>query len=143
MSALTRIDPLEQLLPEMFRRFAQPLRFGTLNAEPTGDIRLDVSETPADYTVRAEIPGAKKEDVRITVDGNFVNIAAEIHRDKEEKADGGRVLLKESYHGSVARGFSLAHEIDAGRVVARFEDGVLRLTLPKREGSASRTIAVQ
>lgn len=141
MSALTRIDPFEQMLPEMFRRLAQPLRMG-LAGEVAGDIRLDVSETPTDYAVRAEIPGAKKEDVRITVDGNFVNIAAEIRRDKEEKSE-GRVLLKESYHGSVSRGFSLAHEIDAAKVVAKFEDGVLKLTLPKREGSGSRTIAVQ
>lgn len=141
MSALTRIDPFEQMLPELFRRFAQPLRVG-LASEVAGDIRLDVSETATDYAVRAEIPGAKKEDVRITVDGNFVNIAAEVRRDKEEKSE-GRVLIKESYHGSISRGFSLAHEIDAAKVVAKFEDGVLKLTLPKREGSGSRTIAVQ
>lgn len=142
MSALTRIDPFEQMLPELFRRFAQPLRMAPLAAEVNGEIRLDVSETPADYAVRAEIPGARKEDVRITVDGNFVTIAAEVRSDKEEQSE-GRVLLKESYHGSVSRGFSLAHEIDVGRVVAKFEDGVLRLTLPKREGTGSRTIAVQ
>ncbi|HEX2009943.1 MAG TPA: Hsp20/alpha crystallin family protein [Roseateles sp.] len=142
MSALTRIDPFEQMLPELFRRFAQPLRMAPLAADVNGEIRLDVSETPADYAVRAEIPGARKEDVRITVDGNFVTIAAEVRSDKEEQSE-GRVLLKESYHGSVSRGFSLAHEIDVGRVVAKFEDGVLRLTLPKREGTGSRTIAVQ
>jgi len=142
MSALTRLDPFEQMLPEMFRRFAQPMRLAGMGTELAGDIRLDVSETPTDYAVRAEIPGAKKEDIRVTVDGNFVNIAAEIRRDKEEKSE-GRVLLKESYHGSVARGFSLAHEVDAGRVEAKFEDGVLKLTLPKRESTGSRTIAVK
>lgn len=142
MSALTRLDPFEQMLPEMFRRFAQPMRLAGMGTELAGDIRLDVSETPTDYAVRAEIPGAKKEDIRVTVDGNFVNIAAEIRRDKEEKSE-GRVLLKESYHGSVSRGFSLAHEVDAGRVEAKFEDGVLKLTLPKRESTGSRTIAVK
>jgi HSP20 family protein len=139
MNALTRIDPFEQLFPELFRRFARPLR---LADDAPGEVRLDVTETDKDYQVRAEIPGAKKEDIRVTVDGNFVSIAAEVRREKEEKS-GGRVLLKETYVGSVSRGFSLAHEIDAKAVVAKLEDGVLKLTLPKREGVGSRAIAIE
>jgi HSP20 family protein len=139
MSALTRIDPFEQLFPEMFRRFARPLR---LAEDTPGEISIDVTENDKDYQVRAEIPGAKKEDIRVTVDGNFVSISAEVKKEKEEKS-GGRVLLKETYFGSASRGFSLAHEIDAKGVVAKLEDGVLKLTLPKREGGGSRSIAVQ
>jgi len=139
MNALTRIDPFEQLFPELFRRIARPLR---LAEDAPGEVRLDVTETDKEYQVRAEIPGAKKEDIRVTVDGNFVSIAAEIKREKEEKS-GGRVLLKETCVGSVSRGFSLAHEIDAKAVVAKLEDGVLKLTLPKREGVGSRAIAIE
>lgn len=140
MSALTRVDAFDQLFPDMLRRLARPLR---LSEESAGDIRLDVTEHPTEYQVRAEIPGARKEDIRVTVDGNFVSITAEVRRENEEEKSEGRVLLKESYHGSISRGFSLAHEIQAGGVIAKFEDGVLKLTLPKREGTGSRSIAVQ
>jgi HSP20 family protein len=138
MNALTRIEAFDQLLPEMFRRMASPMRL----AEGTqGDIRLDVTEHASDYEVRAEIPGAKKEDIRVTVDGSFVSIAAEVKKESEEKS-GARVLLKETYIGRVSRGFSLAHEVDTKGVIAKFEDGVLKLSLPKREGSGSRSIKV-
>lgn len=139
MNALTRLERLDDFFPEMFRRLARPLSMGD---EGPGEIRLNVTENEAGYEVRAEMPGARKEDVRVTVDGNFVSISAEVHKNREEKSE-GRVLLKESYEGRVARGFSLAHEIDAKGVVAKLDNGVLLLTLPKREGVASRTIAVQ
>ena len=139
MSALTRYDPIERMFPEMLRRFAWPTRFVD---EAPAEIRLDVTENDKSYDVRAEIPGAKKEDIHIKVDGNFVSISAEIKKDKEEKS-GGRVVLKETYYGSAARGFSLAHEIDAKGVVAKLEDGMLKLTLPKREGGGSKIIEVQ
>jgi len=139
MSALTRMERFDDLFPELFRRLARPL---ALSEDTPGDIRIDITENDKDYQVRAEIPGVKKGDIRVTVDGNFVSIAAEVKKEKEEKS-GGRVLVKETYFGSASRGFSLAHEIDAKAVIAKFEDGVLKLTLPKREGAASRSIAIQ
>ena len=139
MSALTRFDPIDQMFPDFFRRFALPMR---LAEETPGEIRIDVTEKDKSYEVRAEIPGAKKEDIRVKVEGNFVSISAEVRKDKEEKS-AGRVVLKETYYGSASRGFSLAHEIDAKAVVAKLEDGVLKLTLPKREGSSSRIIEIQ
>ncbi|HSN33945.1 MAG TPA: Hsp20/alpha crystallin family protein [Ideonella sp.] len=138
MNALTRLDPIDNLFPELFRRWARPMRF----AEEAPEIKIDVTENEKDYSVRAEIPGAKKEDIRVSVDGNFVSIAAEVKKEKEEKS-GGRVLLKETYIGSSSRGFSLAHEIEPKGVVAKLEDGILKLTLPKREGTGSRTIEIK
>lgn len=139
MTALTRIDRMDDLFQEFFRRFARPV---ALTDAVPAEIRIDVTENDKDYQVRAEIPGAKKEDIRVIVDGNFVSISAEVRKEKEEKS-GGRVLLKETYYGSASRGFSLAHEIDDKAVVAKLEDGVLKLTLPKREGSGTRPIAIQ
>ena len=139
MSALTRFDPIDQMFPEFFRRFGLPMR---LADNAPAEIRIDVTEKDKTYEVRAEIPGAKKEDIRVQVDGNFVSISAEVKKDKEEKS-GGRVVLKETYYGSASRGFSLAHEIDGQGVVAKLEDGVLKLTLPKREGGNSKTIQIQ
>jgi len=139
MNALTRFDPIDQMFPEFFRRLGMPTRF---TESAPGEIRIDVTEKDKDYEVRAEIPGAKKEDIQVKVDGNFVSISAEVKKDKEEKS-GGRVVLKETCYGSVSRGFSLAHEIDTARVLAKLEDGVLKLTLPKQEASSSKTIQIR
>ena len=140
MSALTRYDPIDRLFPELFRRVGWPARFA--EEDSPGEIRIDVTEKDKDYEVRAEIPGAKKEDIRVKVDGNFVSISAEVKKDREEKS-AGRVVLRETYVGSASRGFSLAHEIDAKGVVAKLEDGVLKLTLPKREGGGAKAIEIQ
>ena len=139
MNALTRFDRFDDLFPEMFRRFARSAPLA--DVAPT-DIRIDVTENDKDYQVRAEIPGAKKEDIRVTVDGNFVSISTEVKKEKEEKS-GGRVLVRETCYGSASRGFSLAHEVDSKAVVAKLDDGILKLTLPKLEGAAARAITVQ
>jgi HSP20 family protein len=139
MTALTRMDRFDDLFPEFFRRFARPF---ALADDSPGEIKLDITENDKDYQVRAEIPGAKKEDIRVTVDGNFVSIVAESKKEKEEKS-GGRVLVKETYVGRTSRGFSLAHEIDDKAVNAKLEDGVLKLTLPKSQASGARPIAIE
>jgi HSP20 family protein len=140
MSALARLDRIENLFPEMMRRWSRPLQLLD-DASLPADIRLDISENDKAYLVSAEIPGAKKEDIRVSIDGNYVSISAEIKKEQEEKH--GRSLVKETYHGSVSRGFTLATDVDDKTAVAKLEDGVLRLTLPKREGSASRTLQIQ
>lgn len=139
MNALTRLDRLDDLFPELFRRFARPL---TLADDTPGEIRVDITENDKDYQVRAEIPGAKKEDIRVTVDRNFVSMAAEVKKEKEERND-GRLLLRETYYGKASRGFSLAHEIDDKAVVAKLDDGILKLTLPKRDGARARAVEIQ
>jgi len=138
MSALIPRDRFDELFSDFFRRAALPRLF---TDEAANEIRIDVTENDKDYQVRAAVPGVKKEDVRITVDGNFVTIATEVRKEKEEKSN-GRTLLKETYFGSASRGFSLAHEIDEKAVAAKLEDGVLKLTLPKRQGSGARTVTV-
>lgn len=141
MSALTRFERLDDLFPEMFRRLARPMQ---LSADLASDMRIDVSENDKEYLVTAEIPGAKKDDIRVVVDGNYVSISAEVKKDIEDKhAENGRVLLKETYRGSMQRGFTLASDIDDKNVTAKLEDGVLRLTLPKSAGTSSRLIAIQ
>ena len=141
MNALTRFERLDDLFPEMVRRFMRPTQ---MNFDAPGEIRVDVSETDKDYQVRAEIPGAKKEDIRISIDRNFVSISAEVKQEKEEKSGNGvHSLVKEMYYGRASRGFSLAQEVDEAASVAKYEDGVLKLTLPKRKDAASKTLAIQ
>jgi HSP20 family protein len=140
MNALTRLDRIDNLFPEMFRRWARPMQLLDDNTLPA-DIRVDISENDKEYLVSAEMPGAKKEDIRVSIDGNYVSISAEIKKEQEEKH--GRSLVRETYHGTVSRGFTLASDVDDKAAVAKLDDGVLRLTLPKREGSGSRTLKIQ
>ena len=138
MNALTRLERIDDMFPEFFRRFMQPM---TLNVEPLSEIRIDVDEREKEYLVRAEIPGARKDDIRVEIDGNRVSISAEVKKDYEEKKKGekeGRVLLRETYRGAVSRSFTLAHDIDETSTSAKLEDGVLKLTLPKRQGERHR-----
>ena len=140
MTTLARLDRIENLFPELMRRWARPLQMLD-DTDIPADLRVDVSENDHEYLVSAEIPGAKKEDIRVSIDGNYVSITAEIKKEQEEKP--GRSLVKETYHGSVSRGFTLASDVDEKSAVAKLEDGVLRLTLPKREGSTSRLLQIQ
>jgi HSP20 family protein len=140
MNALTRLDRIDNVFPELFRRLARPMQLIDDNTLPA-DIRVDISENDKEYLVSAEMPGAKKEDIKVSIDGNYVSISAEINKDREEKH--GRSLVRETYRGAVSRGFTLSSEVDDKSAVAKLEDGVLRLTLPKREGTGSRTVKIQ
>lgn len=110
--------------------------------EATPEIRIDLSENDKAYTVRAEIPGAKKEDVKVQVDGNRVSISAEVRRDSEEKK-GDKIICSECYRGSSFRSFTLDSDVDENRAEARYDNGVLELTLPKKSGGAGKQLQVK
>jgi HSP20 family protein len=142
MSALTRYEPFDDLFTDPFREFRRFLRtpdWPVAMRAPT-EMRLDVTENDKEYVVKAEIPGAKKEDVSVKIDGNTVSITAEVKEEKETK--GERVLTRERYYGSLARAFSLAHEINDKEAQAKFDNGVLSLTLPKRAQAKGTTLAI-
>ncbi|MDO9313557.1 MAG: Hsp20/alpha crystallin family protein [Burkholderiaceae bacterium] len=145
MNALTPFERLDDMFPEMFRRFMRPVKGSSLSTEALGEIRVDLSETDKSYEVSAELPGAKKEDIRVTIDGNYVSISAEVKRESEEekKKKGERTVVKELFYGSASRGFSLPHEVDEKASVAKFENGILKLSLPKKQEASSRTLNIQ
>ena len=136
MSQLTRLDPLDDLFRGFFVR---PVDMNT----PTtpSSIRMDVTEQANAFVVHAELPGVKKEDIHVHVEGNQVSITAEIKQEKEVK-DGERVLRAERYFGQVSRSFQLAQDIDDAQAAAKFTDGVLELTLPKKAASASKRLTI-
>ncbi len=142
MNALTRFERFDDMFPEMFRRWMKPM--SVTGFEAPGEIRIDVSENDKGYEIRAEVPGAKKDDIRVSVDGNYVSISAEVKREKEEKAGKGeRTLVKELYYGSSSRGFTLPFEVDEKQAIAKYEDGVLKLSLPKKQEATSRTLKIE
>jgi HSP20 family protein len=110
--------------------------------EALSEIRIDLSENDKNYSVRAEIPGARKEDIKVQVDGNRVSISAETKQDKEEKK-GDKVIASECYRGTSYRSFTLDSDVDESKADARYENGILELTLPKKEGSATRQLQIK
>ena len=140
MARLSLYDPFAEVFPELFRSVMQPVRAS--NGGDALEIKVDVKETDGEYTVQAEMPGVKKEDIQVQIDGNRVSIQAEVKRESEQK-EGERVLRSERYYGSVARSFMLANEVDEAKATARFDNGVLSLTLPKKAAPTSKRLTVE
>jgi HSP20 family protein len=138
MANVTRYDPFGDL-DDLFKGFMlRPVRM----EQQAPQIKMDVKEDDNAYMVHAEIPGVKKEDIKVDVNGNMVSISAEVKQEKEEKK-GERVIRSERYYGSVARSFTLAHDVDDSRAQAKYSDGVLELTLPKKSGGQASKIVVK
>lgn len=147
MANITRFDPFVsgmdlfgEPFEDMFRRMLKPARW-QVEGLPA-EIKIDVEEKDKVYTVKAEIPGVKKEDINVQIDGNVVSISAESKREQEVK-EKGKVIRSERYYGALSRSFSLAHEINEAEATASYTDGVLELTLPKKASSAAKKIAVK
>jgi HSP20 family protein len=143
-SNLTRFDPFgdfARLAPlrafdEMFRDMAPR---GMMQNEPM--IGLEVSETDQAYMVKAEIPGVKKEDIKVDVRGNRVSISAETRRESEQK-EGTRIIRSELYYGQQSRSFTLEQDVDDAKAEAKYTDGVLELTLPKRAAGGGSKLEI-
>jgi HSP20 family protein len=132
-----RSDPFDDLFRGFFVR---PVDFGGLSTEAP-QMRVDVKENPDNYEVHAELPGMKKEDIHVHIDGPVVSISAERKQEKEEK-EGERVLRSERYYGKVSRSFQLGQDIDEGKATAKFTDGVLSLTLPKKAEAQAKRLSI-
>ena len=144
MANVTRFDPFNDL-DELFKGFlVRPLAF-----EGRGDggvqlprAKVDVAEKNGAYVVSAELPGVKKEDIHVSIDGNEVTLEAEVKREKEASKD-ERVLHSERVYGKVMRSFTLPQEVDEAKAQAKFQDGVLELTLPKKAAAQRKQISIQ
>jgi HSP20 family protein len=140
MANLTRYDPFTEL-NDLFRGLMlRPVRMGG-DVEAAPQMKIEVKEDDEAYTVHAELPGVRKEDIKVTVDGSEVAISAEVRRETEKK-EGERVMHSERYYGKVYRSFTLDSAIDDRAAQARYSDGVLELTLPKKAGGGPSRLSV-
>ena len=143
MSNLRVLDPaFSDSFESALRRFLAPVGFEGAET-PALKMRIDVAEKDNAYEVKADIPGVRKEDISVRIDGNVVQIDAEVKREKETKGNGDKVLRSERYYGNVSRTFSLAEDVDDSKAEAKYADGVLTLALPKKASTASRKLTVQ
>jgi HSP20 family protein len=148
MANITRFDPFEELarfqplanIDDFFKGFRLRPWLSDMEVEPR--IKVDVSEADAAYDVKADIPGVKKEDIHVAIDGNQVSIEAEVKKEKEEKK-GEKVVRSERYYGKECRSFTLGSDIDAAKAEAKYHDGVLELKLPKKEKGSSKELKVE
>lgn len=147
MANITRFDPFNEItrfdpfmdMNDFFKGFGMRPLMREFEREPS--MKMDVSEAEGSYMVKAEIPGVNKDDIHISVEGNMVSISAEVKKEKEEKK-GENVIRSERYFGKVSRSFTLANEVDSDKVQAKYADGVLEVTIPKKSKGNKKLIAV-
>lgn len=133
------------LLDDFFRDMSPGFYVKPLHGEPLpdpGQIKIDVKENEKAYIVDAEVPGLSKEDIHVSLDGAMVMLQAEVKQhDAQTKDD--KVLRSERYFGAISRSFQLPQEIDASQAQAKYDKGVLTLTLPKKQGIGSRRLKIE
>jgi len=143
MSNITRFDPFNELVDDLFKGFlVRPVAYEGGRNDVLPRIKVDVAEKNGAYTVTAELPGVKKDDIQVTIDGAEVTLTAEVKREKEVTQD-ERVLHTERLFGKVTRSFTLPQEVDEAKAEAKFRDGVLELTLPKKAAAARKQVTIQ
>ncbi len=148
--SIVRWDPfadVDRLFSRTMPRFG---RWPRLSAEGDGgglafewSPSADISETDKEYVIRAELPGLKKEEVKVTLSGGTITIAGERKQEKEEKKE--KFHRVERYYGSFSRTFSLPENIKADAVRCESKDGVLTVHIPKTktEQKKPKQIAIQ
>ena len=139
MANITRYNPFEDFFNDFGKGFfVRPL---ALPPEAELKMKIDVAEDEKSYTVQADIPGVRKEDIQVDIDGETISVRAEAKREKEEKKD-EKVVYSERSYGMVSRSFSLPSEVDEKAAKAEYKDGVLKLVLPKKANGGGRRISV-
>jgi len=140
MVNITRFNPLEDAFENLFRGLPVWLPNPETRAPAPTQFRMDVTENDKEYQVLAELPGVKKEEISITIRGNEVAISAEVKHEKDVNDE--TVLRAERYYGKIQRAFALGQEVDEATAQAKYNDGVLELTLPKKTVAEAKRLAV-
>jgi HSP20 family protein len=125
---------------ELFRGFFKPVRLES--APTTATIKMDVIETENGYLVLCDMPGVKKEDIDVAIEGNLVTITAEVKREWEKK-EGDRLLRSERHFGNIYRSFTVTAELDEAACEAKCDNGVLELKLVQKAAAPGKRLAIQ
>ena len=123
----------ENLFDDFFD-FARPSReVARYNAPGNGMMRTDVKECDSGYELDIDLPGYKKENVTAELKDGYLMIRAENKTDKEEKDEDGKYIRRERYYGSCSRSFYVGDGVTQEDIKAKFEDGILKISVPKKE----------
>jgi len=140
---MSNLIPRGSLFDDFFKDMAPGYFVRPLHGDPLPQsIKVDVKETSDAYLVEAEVPGVSREDMHVSIDGSIVTLRAEIKQIDSQQSD-EKVLRSERYYGSVARSFQLPVEIDEESAKAKYDNGILKLTLPKKRGRTGQKLAIE
>ena len=142
MVNITRYDPFGDVFDDLMKGFLVRPVAAAEAGETVRRIRIDVAEKDGEYKVLAEIPGVKKDDIQVDIEGDVVSIAAETRAEKDVK-EGERVIHSERYFGKISRSFRLGQEVDQAKASAKYTDGVLELVLPKKTAASAKRVTIQ
>ncbi len=142
MVNITRYDPFGDVFDDLMKGFLVRPVAAADAGETMRRIRIDVAEKDGEYKVLAEVPGVKKDDIQVDIEGDVVSIAAETRAEKDVK-EGERVIHSERYFGKISRSFRLGQEVDQAKASAKYSDGVLELVLPKKTAASAKRVTIQ
>jgi len=140
MLNITRFNPLDEAFDNLFRGVPMWIPAPERRAAQPAQFRMDVTENDREYQVLAELPGVKKEEISITINGNEVSVSASVQENVVKNGD--TVLCAERSYGTIKRAFSLGQEVDEAGAQAKYNEGVLELTLPKKTVAAAKKLLV-
>lgn len=126
----------ESLFDDFFDDFARPARSVARYSTPTTNVmKTDVKEDEHGYELNIELPGYKKEDVKAQLNDGYLTISAETNRSNDQKDENGKYIRRERYCGTCSRSFYVGEDITEEDIKAKFENGILKLTVPKKEAA--------
>ena len=123
----------ESLFDDFFEDFARPMRTASRFHTANGIMRTDIKESDAGYELDIDLPGCKKENVKAELKNGYLTINAETSQNNDQKDENGKYIRRERYYGTCSRSFYVGEEVQQEDIKARFEDGILKVTVPKKE----------
>ena len=142
MVNITRYDPFGDVFDDLMKGFLVRPVAAAEAGETVRRMKIDVAEKDGEYKVLAEIPGVKKDDIQVDIEGDVVSISAETRAEKDVK-EGERVIHSERYFGKISRSFRLGQDVDQAKASAKYTDGVLELVLPKKIAASAKRVTIQ
>ena len=123
----------ETFMDDFFNDFARPWRPAGHTMPATGVMKTDIKEKDNSFELEIDLPGYQKEDVKAELKDGYMTISAETKKENEEKKEDGKYLRRERYYGSCSRSFYVGEDVTENDIKAKFENGILHVTVPKVE----------
>ena len=124
----------ENLFDDFFDEFARPARnVVRYNTPVTNIMKTDIREHDMGFELHLDLPGYRKEDVKAELKDGYLTISAQTRSDNDEKEENGKYIRRERYYGTCSRSFYVGKEITQEEIRARFEDGILKVSVPKKQ----------
>jgi HSP20 family molecular chaperone IbpA len=124
----------ENLFDDFFDDFARPARSAARYSSPTASVmKTDIREHEKGFELDIDLPGYKKEDVKAQLKDGYLTISAESKQDNDEKDEKGKFIRRERYYGTCSRSFYVGEALTEEDIKAKFEDGILKISVPKKE----------